>query len=431
MASVSNEKTITVSIPPEVAATHRPERAVNLAEIETWLTRLEDEDVDDMPREDLETDLEVAVVSYVPGLLDEIRAAHGALDPIVARRDTADGPPLPLATRVATAVRIAQEAVAARDAAIALGYNDGRTVGEQAESICLLADVLRGKSITVEHRCADPAKCPLCLAVAETEPTPEDLARGVAAFAQMGSREATIARLAERDPALAATVAHAGITEERRHVEPVHYAPKGDPDRYPTACGVLWKQDARFQWTDDPDAVRGCATCENGKAPRQPLTMIVAIARNGVIGKAGGLPWRIPEDLRHFKRETWGHALIVGRRTAETLPPLDYRRVLVVSRAGSTLADSARIWGVVSSFEAALDAARGVDPHPIVIGGAEVYRAALPFVTRILLTEIDADHEGDVFFHLDRTGWRETERRAGETPGVSFVTLERAPIARP
>ena len=170
---MSNEKTITVSIPPEVAATHRPERAVNLAEIETWLTRLEDEDVDDMPREDLETDLEVAVVSYVPGLLDEIRAAHGALDPIVARRDTADGPPLPLATRVATAVRIAQEAVAARDAAIALGYNDGRTVGEQAESICLLADVLRGKSITVEHRCADPAKCPLCLAVAETDPAPQ------------------------------------------------------------------------------------------------------------------------------------------------------------------------------------------------------------------------------------------------------------------
>ena len=155
---------------------------------------------------------------------------------------------------------------------------------------------------------------------------------------------------------------------------------------------------------------------------RQPLTMIIAIARNGVIGKDGGMPWpRIPEDLRHFKAATMGHACIVGRKTAETLPPLPGRSMVVLSHAG-------RAYGFTSdatTIEAALDAARETDPHPIVIGGAEVYRAALPFVTRILLTEINADHEGDVFFHLDRTGWRETERRAGETPGVSFVTLER------
>lgn len=146
------------------------------------------------------------------------------------------------------------------------------------------------------------------------------------------------------------------------------------------------------------------------------LTMILAVARNGVIGHKGKIPWRISEDMRHFRGVTMGHTLIVGRKTWETLPPLDGRRLVVVSR------DEHR--GALSLWDA-LVAARETDPEPIVIGGAEVYRDALPFVTRIHLTEIGADYEGDTVFHLDRTGFVETSRRAGETPGVSFVTLER------
>lgn len=161
-------------------------------------------------------------------------------------------------------------------------------------------------------------------------------------------------------------------------------------------------------------------------APRAPLTMIVAIARNGVIGKGDKTPWPISEDLRHFKRETMGHTLIVGRKTALSLPPLPGRSLIVLSRAAAAygFTDGA------TTIEDAIARARETDPHPIVIGGAEVYRAALPFVTRILLTEIDHDYEGDVRFELDRTGFVETSRRAGETPGVSFVTLERKDTAR-
>ncbi len=150
------------------------------------------------------------------------------------------------------------------------------------------------------------------------------------------------------------------------------------------------------------------------------LSLIVAIARNGVIGAGGALPWRVSEDLRHFKATTMGHTLIVGRKTMSALPPLPGRRLVVMTRnyPGGGLRCAATI-------EDAVAAARETDPEPFVIGGAEVYRAALPHVSRIYLTEIDRDAEGDTFFHLDRTGWTETERRAGQEPGVSFVTLER------
>ncbi len=150
--------------------------------------------------------------------------------------------------------------------------------------------------------------------------------------------------------------------------------------------------------------------------------MIVAIARNGVIGRDGALPWRVPEDLRHFKATTMGHALIVGRKTWCGLPPLAGRRFVILTRA--PMVDGP--WPSASSIEAAIATARETDPEPVVIGGAEVYRAALPHVSRIYLTEIDREAEGDTFFHLDRAGWTETERRAGQEPGVSFVTLERA-----
>jgi dihydrofolate reductase len=157
-----------------------------------------------------------------------------------------------------------------------------------------------------------------------------------------------------------------------------------------------------------------------------PLALIFAVARNGVIGRGGQLPWRIPEDLAHFKRTTMGHAILMGRKTwEETRRPLPGRRNVIITRTPGFEAPGCE---VVASLEEAIALARTTDPLPFVIGGAEIFRLALPLATVIHLTEIDRDVEGDTFFHLDRTGFVETARRKGETPDVSFVTLERSSI---
>lgn len=158
-----------------------------------------------------------------------------------------------------------------------------------------------------------------------------------------------------------------------------------------------------------------------------PLSMIVAIARNGVIGNDGGLPWpRSAEDMRHFRTVTMGHTCIVGRKTFEVLPVLGGRRLVVMSRHIDPARPARPDWAASTyMIEDAIEAARETDPEPIVIGGGEVYRAALPFVTRIYLTEIHADYNGDVRFELDRTGFVETSRRKGTPPEVSFVGLDR------
>lgn len=153
-----------------------------------------------------------------------------------------------------------------------------------------------------------------------------------------------------------------------------------------------------------------------------PLSMIVAVADNGVIGREGQVPWRIPEDLRFFKNTTMGHAIIMGRKTfAEVGKPLPGRRNIVVSRTADAFEGSE----LARSLEEAIALARTTDPEPFVIGGAAIYEAALPLATRIFLTEVHRQAEGDTFFHLDRSGWRETSRRRGETEDVEFVTLER------
>ena len=154
------------------------------------------------------------------------------------------------------------------------------------------------------------------------------------------------------------------------------------------------------------------------------LVLVVVVARNGVIGKDGQLPWRYPEDLRHFKRVTVGHAVIMGRRTWESIgKPLVDRRNIVVSRDRSLAAAGVE---VVASVEEALALARTGDAEPRVIGGGALYVATLPLATRIHLTEIARDVEGDTFFPtLAPAAWRETERRAGEDPALTFVTLER------
>lgn len=156
---------------------------------------------------------------------------------------------------------------------------------------------------------------------------------------------------------------------------------------------------------------------------RAPLVLVLAVSRNGVIGKDGKVPWHIPEDLAHFRRVTTRHAIIMGRKTWDEVgKPLPKRRNIVVSRTPGLLLEGAE---VVASLEEAIRLARTSDPEPRVIGGAEIYRLAWPLATKVLLTEVNRDVEGDTFFTVDREGLRETERRVGQDPDVVFVTLER------
>ena len=160
-----------------------------------------------------------------------------------------------------------------------------------------------------------------------------------------------------------------------------------------------------------------------------PLHMIYARARNGVIGKQGQLPWHLPEDLAHFKRTTLGQAVVMGRVTWESLPekfrPLPGRTNVVVSRQTSFKATGAQ---VVSSLEAAM-ALFPTNEVVWLIGGAQLYAQALPLVSQIVITEIDADFEGDAFApSLSTNDWTETERSSHvSAQGLAYhlVTLQK------
>ncbi len=155
-----------------------------------------------------------------------------------------------------------------------------------------------------------------------------------------------------------------------------------------------------------------------------PLSMVVAVGDNGAIGKDGNVPWRIPEDLKHFKNVTMGHAIIMGRKTWDEVgKPLPGRRNLVVTRNADLVLEGAEVF---TTLEAAIAAARTTDAEPFVIGGSVLYALAMPLATRIYYTEVHRTVEADTFFPpFDRSAWREVERRPGETEGVEFVTLER------
>ncbi|MBK7396691.1 MAG: dihydrofolate reductase [Myxococcales bacterium] len=154
------------------------------------------------------------------------------------------------------------------------------------------------------------------------------------------------------------------------------------------------------------------------------LAIVVAVARNGVIGKDGGLPWRLPEDLKHFRAVTTGHTIVMGRKTWDSIGrPLPHRRNVVVSRDPGLVLAGAE---VAPNLEAALALAWQTDDEPRVIGGATIYAAALPAATVLHLTEVDQEVEGDTFFPpFDRAAFDEVSRRAGETPGVTFLELRR------
>ncbi len=159
------------------------------------------------------------------------------------------------------------------------------------------------------------------------------------------------------------------------------------------------------------------------------LALIAAVARNGVIGRGGDLPWRIPADLRFFKATTMGKPMIMGRRTFESIgKALPGRTSIVVTRQADFAAEDVEVAGdLAQALKIAADL--GAE-EAMVIGGGEIYAAALPRADRIYLTEVHIDAEGDVHFPpLDPAQWRELSRddhpAEGDTPAFSFVILER------
>ena len=155
------------------------------------------------------------------------------------------------------------------------------------------------------------------------------------------------------------------------------------------------------------------------------ITLVLARADDGTIGKAGTIPWHISDDLRRFKALTINKAVIMGRKTWDSLPkkPLPQRTNIVVTRDRFFAEAGAK---PASSLEDALALADG---DAMIIGGAEIYRAALPFATRAELTEVHANFEGDVrLAPFDQETWEEIareERTSSHGLRYSYVTLTR------
>ena len=141
------------------------------------------------------------------------------------------------------------------------------------------------------------------------------------------------------------------------------------------------------------------------------ITLIAALAQNRIIGNANQIPWHIPEDFAFFKRYTTDKPIIMGRKTWDSLPrkPLPNRRNIVITRQADWQAAGAE---VVHDFQAALPACAG-EREAVVIGGAQIYAAALPFATDLRLTEIALNPAGDTHFpEFSRNEWREISREA-------------------
>ncbi|MCK5875623.1 MAG: dihydrofolate reductase [Alcanivoracaceae bacterium] len=167
------------------------------------------------------------------------------------------------------------------------------------------------------------------------------------------------------------------------------------------------------------------------------LSLIVAKATNGCIGRDNKLPWYLPGDLKYFKQATFGKPIIMGRKTWESLKgPLPGRANIVISRQRGYVAEGAR---VVASLDEAIRLAEsiavidGVD-EVVVIGGAQIYAEALPRADVLYITEVHADVEGDAFFpEYDASVWQEAGRQdfSAEGPNpydYSFVVLQRAAV---
>jgi dihydrofolate reductase len=159
------------------------------------------------------------------------------------------------------------------------------------------------------------------------------------------------------------------------------------------------------------------------------VSLVAAVARGGVIGRDGGIPWRLPEDMARFRELTMGHSVVMGRRTWESLPdqfrPLPGRGNVVVTRNPDWSAQGA---DRAESVEDALGLLEE-EPEVFVIGGGEIYAAALPFADELLLTEIDAEIKGDTTFpRWERELFDEAERRervAADGTPFAFVRYVR------
>ena len=156
------------------------------------------------------------------------------------------------------------------------------------------------------------------------------------------------------------------------------------------------------------------------------IVLVAAVADNGVIGRDGDIPWRIPEDMKHFREVTRGNPVVMGRLTYESIGrPLPQRTNIVVSRTPGWSADGVT---VAESLEAALDVAREVASltggDVMVMGGATIYEAAMAVADVQVLTEVHQAPEGDTFYpDFDRSAWAETRRDPHD--GYDFVWLER------
>jgi len=165
---------------------------------------------------------------------------------------------------------------------------------------------------------------------------------------------------------------------------------------------------------------------------RARVSIVAALARNRAIGRNNSMPWRLPEDLKRFKHLTMGHAVIMGRKTFESIgSALPGRSNIVITRS--------RDWSptgcvVVHSLEAAL-AASEESREVFVIGGAQVYALAMPYAQHLYMTEIERDFPGDTFFpELERSHWREVSRErhisgGADTFDYAFVEYERISAA--
>lgn len=158
------------------------------------------------------------------------------------------------------------------------------------------------------------------------------------------------------------------------------------------------------------------------------IQLVWAQARNGVIGRDNQIPWRLPEDLAHFKAVTLGHPVVMGRKTWDSLPPrfrpLPGRRNIVVTRQAAWRSEGAeRAGSLQEALALCADAAR-----VSVVGGAEIYAQALPLAQALAVTEVDAEFEGDAHAPPIGPEWREVARErhvAANGLPFSFVTYRR------
>ncbi len=154
-----------------------------------------------------------------------------------------------------------------------------------------------------------------------------------------------------------------------------------------------------------------------------PVTLIVAQASNHCIGKDGGLPWHIPEDLKHFRQCTMGKTVLMGRKTWESLPekhrPLSGRKNVVITRDRSFIAEGATLF---HNLEEALETLKNEDIW--ILGGAEIFKQSLPFAEKIELTQIHVPYEGDTFFpEISQGAWSIIKEEKHD--GYSFITYHR------